>query len=360
MLSYEIYNYYSFINNKLGELEEVFKIIFEWIEKYSDNCEQILSKILTAKTSSASDGTHYIVPNGGIVKSFNETMGGLQKNFNAISVTIKYGEIKNEIETYKLRNNIPPDYIEEFFGYTDYMLEVYQEWIQNLNTKKHAIRLGEQIVKYEKIFSTCKNVYENFLGLYTKKEEVEHQKTIEIQLLDVEFDLEEFNSVLDSINKVYYEIGNIIYPNIGGAQYEKLRIIKIESGSIWSILFGNENILSAVAKFLNKTIDLVFNKYTIEGKLSRQQGINSAIKDSLEMAETLKGMGYNIDETKEDIQKAFLCSTKNLVNIASRSAKIKVNDEIHELNDNLKIKYLEENRKLLLTDGINTDNENKE
>lgn len=360
MLSYEIYNYYSFINNKLGELEEVFKIVFGWIEKYGDNCEQILSKILTANTNSLSDGTHYIVPNGGIVKSFDETMISLQKNFNAISVTIKYGEIKKEIETYKKKNSIQSDYIEEFFGHTDYMLDVYQEWIQNLNSKKYGIRLGEQITKYEKIFSTCKNVYENFLSLYTGNEEVESQKTIEIQLLDVEFDLVEFNSVLDSINKVYYELGNIMYSNIGGTKYEKLKIIKIESGSIWSILFGNENILSAVAKFLNKTIDLVFNKFTIEGKISRQQGISNAIKDSLEMAETLKEMGYDVDESKEDIKKAFLCSTKNLVNIASKSAKIKVNDEIHELNDNLKIKYLEENKKLLLTGGNDTNNESKE
>ena len=78
------------------------------------------------------------------------------------------------------------------------------------------------------------------------------------------------------------------------------------------------------------------------------------------MAETLKKMGYEIDDSKDYIQKAFICSTKNLVNIASKSAKIKVNDETHELNDNLKIKYLEENKKLLLTDGSNIDNEKKE
>lgn len=361
MLSYEIYNYYSFINNKLKELEDVFKILFDWREKYSNSCEQILNKILIARTSSGSDGTYYIIPNGGIIKEFDETMKDLQKNFNAITVTIKYGEIKKEIETYKISNNILSDYIEEFFGYTDYMLEVYQEWIKNLTSKGHAIRLGEEIVKYEKIFLTCQETYKNFLNLYTdNKDKIEEKNTIEIQLLDVDFSLEEFNSVLDSINKVYYELGNIMYSNIGGIHYEKLKIIKIESGSIWSILFGNENILSAVAKFLNKTIDLVFNKFTIEGKLSRQHEINNAIKDSLEMAETLKEMGYNIDESKEDIQKAFLCSTKNLVNIASRSAKIKVNDETHELNDTLKIKYLEENKKLLLTDGNDINNENKE
>lgn len=360
MLSYEIYNYYSFVNDKLEEMNKVFNILFDWKEKYNDKCEHILNKILTSKTTSSGNETHYIIQNGGIVKSFDEVMEELQKSFNAITVTIKYGAIKKEIETYKAENKIGADYIEEFFGHTDYMLEVYQEWIQNLKSKEHAIRLGEQITKYENIFSTCKNVYENFLSLYTDNEEAESQKTIEIQLLDVEFDLDEFNSVLDSINKVYYELGNIMYPNIGETQYEKLKIVKIESGSIWSILFGNENILSALAKFLNKTIDLIFNKFTIEGKLSRQQGINSAIKDSLEMAETLKKMGYEVDDSKADIQKAFICSTKNLVNIASKSAKIKVNSEIHELKDNLKIKYLEENKKLLLTDGNDIDNEDKE
>ena len=56
----------------------------------------------------------------------------------------------------------------------------------------------------------------------------------------------------------------------------------------------------------------------------------------------------------------YLTIQELLVNIASKSAKIKVNDEIHELNDTLKIKYLEENKKLLLTDGNDTNNESKE
>lgn len=361
MLSYEIYNYYSFINNKLEKLENILKILFDWKEKYNNNCRQILKKILIARTITSGDGTHYIIPNGGIAKMFDETMQELQKNFNAITVTIKYGEIKKEIETYKIKNNLVTDYIEEFFGYTDYMLEVYQEWIKNLNSKDYAIRLGEEITKYEKIFLTCKKVYNNFLKLYTDNgSKVEIKKTIEIQLLDVEFDLEEFNSVLESINNVYYELGNIMFPNIGGIHYEKLKIIKIESGSMWTKLFGNENILSAIAKFLNKTIDLAFNKFTMEGKLSRQQGINSAIKDSLEMARTLKEMGYQIDESEENIQKAFLCSTQNLLNIATRSAKIKVNDEVHELKADLKTKYIEENKTLLLTDGNMKDKNDEE
>lgn len=361
MLSYQIYNYYYFVNDKLEEMNKVFKILFNWREKYNEKCGYILNKILTSRTSFSGNETHYIIPNGEIVKNFDATMEELQKSFNAITVTIKYGEIKKEIETYKSNYNIIPDYIEELFGHTDHMLEVYQEWIQNLKSKEHAIRLGEEITKYEKIFLTCQETYKNFLSLYTdKKDNIEKEKTMEIQLLDVEFNLEEFNSVLESINEVYYELGNIMYPNLGGIKYEKLKIIKIESGSIWSILFGNENILAAVAKFLNKTVDLLFNKFTIEGKLSRQQGINSAIKDSLEMARTLKEMGYQIDESAENIQKAFLCSTQNLLNIATRSAKIKVNDEVHELKADLKAKYIEENKTLLLTDGNIKDKNDEE
>lgn len=359
MLSYEIYNYYSFINNKLEEIEKVFKSLFIWRSTYKNNSVQIILKILTSNISKSYNGTHYVIPEGKILELFNETMETLRKNFDVITVTIKYGEIKKEIETYKTKNNIPQDYVEDFLGYTDYMLQMYQKWIQNIQSKRHAILLGEEISKYEKTLLTCKDVFKNFLNLYTANENnINNNKTIEIQLLDVEFNLEEFNSVLESINDVYYELGNIMYPNIGEIQYEKLKIIKIESGSIWSKLFGNENILSAIAKFLNKTIDLVFNKFTFEGKLSRQQGINNAIKDSLNMAETLKEMGFDIDESKENIQKAFLCSTQNLLNIASKSAKIKVNNEAHELRADLKMKYLEENKQFLLTDGKNT-NENK-
>ena len=99
MLSYEIYNYYSFVNDKLEEMNKVFNILFDWKEKYNDKCEHILNKILTSKTTSSGNETHYIIQNGGIVKSFDEVMEELQKSFNAITVTIKYGAIKKEIET---------------------------------------------------------------------------------------------------------------------------------------------------------------------------------------------------------------------------------------------------------------------
>ncbi len=113
----------------------------------------------------------YIIPNGGIIKIFDETMEELQKNFNVITVTIKYGEIKKEIETYKSSYNIMPDYVEELFGHTDYMLEVYQEWIQNLKSKEYAIRLGEEITKYEKIFLHVKRHIKIFY-LYIQIKEI--------------------------------------------------------------------------------------------------------------------------------------------------------------------------------------------
>ncbi len=67
-----------------------------------------------------------------------------------------------------------------------------------------------------------------------------------------------------------------------------------------------------------------------------------------------------MDESKENIQKAFLCSTQNLLNIATKSAKIKVNNEVHELKSDLKAKYIEENKTLLLTEGNKTDKIDKE
>ena len=46
MLSYEIYNYYSFVNDKLEEMNKVFNILFDWKEKYNDKNENLGEKII--------------------------------------------------------------------------------------------------------------------------------------------------------------------------------------------------------------------------------------------------------------------------------------------------------------------------
>ena len=342
MQSYEIYNYYKFTIEELEEMSNYLESLFKWQEEYSDVIKTIVYKIISCGTSTSGTDVHYIVKGGKIKEEYNNIRNKLKEEFGIIPFTILFGNINGRIKDYKINNDIPKDYIESFIEETNKFLTIYQNWWKEENVS-NFIELGNKIISYKDMFCTIKNMYMNFINLYTENdlsENFNNKQSIEIQLLDVKFNLEEFNDILNSINVLYNEIGNILYPYKGSCKFEKLKIIKIESGSIFADLLGDEGILKVIAKVLNKAADAIFNKFTFEGKVGRQEEINHMIKENLDLKKEIEDTGIKLDVGDEEIQKAYIIATKNLTKIISSTTKIKINDEIHEIKRKEKNNYL--------------------
>ena len=342
MQSYEIYNYYKFIIEELEKMSNYMESLFKWQEEYSDVINTSMYKILSSRTSTSGNDIHYIINGGKIKEEYNNIKNKLKKEFEIIPFTILFGNINGRIKDYKINNNIPKDYIESFIEETNNFLTIYQNWWKEENVS-NFIELGNEIISYKDMFFTIKGMYMNFINLYTENnfyENLNKKQSIEIQLLDVKFNLEEFNDILESINVLYNEIGNILYPCKGSCKFEKLKIIKIESGSIFADLLGDEGILKVIAKVLNKAADVIFSKFTFEGKVGRQEEINHMLKEQLDLKKEIEDTGIKLDVGDEEIQKAYIIATKNLTKIISSTTKIKINDEIHEIKGKDKNNYL--------------------
>ena len=304
MQSYEIYNYYKFIIEELEKMFNYMDSLFNWQEEYSDVINTSMYKILSSRTSTSGNDIHYIINGGKIKEEYNNIKNKLKKEFEIIPFTILFGNINGRIKDYKINNNIPKDCIDSFIEETNNFLTTYQNWWKEENVS-NFIELGNKIINYKDMFCTIKNMYMNFINLYTENdlsENFNNKQSIEIQLLDVKFNLEEFNDILNSINALYNEIGNVLYPCKGSCKFEKLKIIKIESGSIFADLVGDEGILKVIAKVLNKAVDIIFSKFTFEGKASRQEKINHMIKENLDLKKEIESEGIKLDVGDEEIQ----------------------------------------------------------
>jgi len=94
-------------------------ILFDWEKEYTETTLNILNKILISNTENYSDGTtHYKVPGGKLISTFNNIMDNFKKNFKFVDTLTMYGSVKLNITKYKLENNIDEDYIDEFFKET--------------------------------------------------------------------------------------------------------------------------------------------------------------------------------------------------------------------------------------------------
>lgn len=356
MLSYQVLEYYKFVLNKLEEFESSIKLLLDWENEYNTIVKETLIKILSTKSTSTDSygNTHYIIKDGELIRKFTTLMKDFKASFDFFGAFSKYGKMKQDIMNYKNENIIKNDYIEKFFDEIDKIFALYQEFVQSDDKKENAILFGQGAIKFKGIFDICKSTYENLVELSMnnlEKIEVENDKTLEIQLLNVEYTLEQFTKNLESINEIYCQIGNIIYKENNSTGYEKIKIIKVESGSLLSIILGDKNIIEAMGLLLNKTINLVFNKYTREGKIYRQNELARTLKETVELGEELKKIGYDISSSDENIEKTFAIVTKEMLSIASSSPKIKLDEKIYKMEDYNSTKFIESTRTLYLEEG---------
>lgn len=355
MLSYQVLEYYKLVLQELNKFKESMNFLLEWENEYSKTIITILPKILSSNTTTSGDSTHYIVKGGQIIQNFDNVIKEFKTNFKFVETLTIYGSIKQNISQYKSINHIEEDYINIFFNETDSLFKVYQEFIQDDKSKEKAVKFGQEVCKYKNTFNTCQHTYQNLVNLLTINENIILQNTnykeLTIQLLNVEYNLQEFSEKLNNINEVYTEIGNLLIENKKSIEFEKLKIVKIESGSLFSDIIGNTAIIGVLALFLTKTIQWAFNKFTTEGKIGRHTELSKSLKEEIDLGEEMKKYGYDISESKQTIEKTYNAISKNLLNIARSSAKIKVDDEVFSIKDNLSINYLQESTKLYLQES---------
>lgn len=355
MLSYQVLEYYKLVLQELNKFKESMNFLLEWENEYSKTIVTILPKILSSSTTNSGDSVHYIVKGGKIVQDFDNVIKEFKTTFKFVETLTIYGSIKQNISQYKNTNNIEEDYINIFFNETDLLFKVYQEFIQDDKSKEKAVKFGQEVCKYKNTFNTCQHTYQNLINLLTSNENVISQnknyKEIQIQLLNVEYNVQEFLEKLNNINNAYTEIGNLLIKDKKNIEFEKLRIVKIESGSLLSDIIGNAAIVGVLALFLTKTIQWAFNKFTTDGKIGRHTELSKCLKEEIDLGEEMKKYGYDISDSKENIEKTYNEISKNLLNIARSSAKIKIDDEIYSMKDNLSNNYLEEATKLYLQES---------
>jgi len=342
MLSYQVREYYEFLNNKFKEFEPNINIILEFGDKYKTNTTFTLKKVIgTNITPTGTDGTHYVVKGGGIQEGFKSVIKEFKSNFNFFEVFSQYTTFKGNIIMYLKKNTIDDTSIIEFFRNVDSFFKLYQAFMQSDNDVELALDFGQCVKETTTLYITLKQVYygiENNLYDNIENTKEENFAQINIQLLSVEYNFEEFTKKLNIINEIYCELGNMIYKD---KSFEKLKIVKIESGSLLSIILGDKNIIESISILINKSVNLVFNKFTYEGKITRHTEFRNELISDTDLIEKMKVFGYDVTDAKENNQESLTILTRDLLKLSKSSAKIKIDDKEYNIKEEMKVNFLE-------------------
>lgn len=353
MLAYQILDYYEFIVKELEKFKEVLNPIFEWSQTYLEYSTEILTKLLRSNASNSSDGTHYIIRDGKVKSGYEEIVKNMKSIFSSYIVFKAFGEFKQKIEYYKDKNDIKKDdYIKSFIEETEKIFETYQEFQKDDANQVKMINFANELMKYRLLFNNTIIMYSDYSLLSTNATKVDESDSemLCIQLLEEEYTMDEFALLLKDINDSYLEIGNLIFQKKKSVDYKKIKVVKIESGSLFSKILGEKAIIKIQKTIFTKATRWVHSKYLEDDPIISHQKFAVVLKEDIELMKLLEENGCDISKSKQNIEKAFNLLSKQALHIAKSSCSIKIDNEEFNVNSVNKQKFLNVvNEKLLNT-----------
>lgn len=349
MTSYELLDFYEEILSEMQNLSTYTDELSKMVDDITVRQDSLLNLIYPDT---------FDMGNGTILANLNSRKSEVINKIQQFAMTFNFLEnheklikskhsIKTIFEKYQFGLEEEKNKITNFFSeYENVSTTIYQ-YVRTRN-KSLIVELLNKVSsivnEYYKFISSYESV-RYFVSKTENKVEVnENEKSLKLHFYDEQLDPKYFALNIDSINKSYEIMCQIL--KISSSEYP-LKVVKIESGSLLAMFLGSEDVVDALAFMIKKTTELLFNKYTFEGKVLRQKQLFDLLKEELEVIAKYKELGIDISND-EDIIKYNYQLVKSIGNLVGQTTKVKINDEELSLEGNLKQRYLEESKTLLL------------
>lgn len=142
--------------------------------------------------------------------------------------------------------------------------------------------------------------------------------------------VEDFASKLKAISELYEAIARILGVDIGSSP---LKIGSIESGSLWSRLFGDSKVIQLIVDLLRGGAGYLHRTYTVEGKISSIPESLDSLNRVLDFSKRLEEEGLDVAAMREELRIAGVGIARNLNTLLEKQYKVEINGEEQSLQD---------------------------
>ncbi|ACC85452.1 hypothetical protein [Nostoc punctiforme] len=338
MQTFQLIEDFEFLQKLLEKDEN--KLVFEWLFFLADS---EINEILKSIGDSIDEGNKGSVGSAQLYtrslinqiklrikpKVFFSSFEILQKDYISFLKTINPN---SEIESY----------IRSQFSLLE---EAYERFIDNYdyNSTVNLITCAKVLVN---ILSTFNEVNSFLIKNLQQTYDFELDETLNSfsLFIDSDYTFKEFIQKLEAIQALYselcflYDISEVDFP---------LRIIKIESGSLWVKIFGESRVIETIVSLIKDAKEYGYRNLTKEGKIEAEQQNFKAIESALELRKKLQEANIDVEEFDEKIKKSSIVIINNLNTLLSGEKKIKLNGELIESDDTTQKLLKGSNRYLL-------------
>jgi len=346
MLAVQVLEYYKKELNSLKKLENTINYM-----KKNNLFEQkvnIITKVLNSNVAYLGSDVHFCLPrnngNDKIKELYNSGYKQFIHNFCFNEFAKQIREIELDFEKNTKEYNFCDQSIKGFIDNLNEILLIHENLVRNMYQNNEKVLFFDKQEKLIINYDITINSIINFINSLTNANNdlvVLGKNELSLQLLDVEYELNEFASILDNLNNAY----NTALKIDNQYDFKKLQIVKIESGSFFAKILGDPIIVSVLIYLLEKVIDIIYKKYSLEGKIDLSAKELHNITSSIQSLEILKENGIDISENNKEITQCLNIVINNLHKIIVKSPKIKINGKKYSIDE--AEKYLEYTKKYL-------------
>lgn len=151
--------------------------------------------------------------------------------------------------------------------------------------------------------------------------------------------LQDFSEKLAALSALYAELCYVL--GVSTASHP-LRIGKIESGSLWTRLFGETRVIGLMVALVEGTVRFLHRNYTTEGKFSAIPRKIEALDSILDFSNRLKESGADISALQESLTKNAVTITNSLNTLILNQPVVEVNGKVLSVGKEVQKALLEQ------------------
>lgn len=216
---------------------------------------------------------------------------------------------------------------------------IYEAFIESYNSESSARMVLEAHSLNSLLIGIKKGLYFYVKNIQHNTLESEDRRELSI-ILPSTLNLSEFINKLKAIEDIYNELCHLLNKSVTDSPIE---IIKIESGSFWAKLLGNNKVIELMTNLIESGALYVYRNYTEEGKLTSIPKKVESIESVLNLSNSLKEQGVDVDEINELLQKSSITIAKNLNTLISGEPEVTLNNKTLSIGHELQKKLIENN-----------------
>jgi hypothetical protein len=271
-------------------------------------------------------------PGAETINAVNTTRGKLREIINEIrkqkhkqiftSITSVLGSLQNAESAFDPQTSQRLEVVKK--AIQDFS-DAYEELISNYQLSEIALLLSIAQRLDAALISSIEFTSITLKNLCPEVQQAEKsEETLEI-FLSTKIDFLFFIEKTGAVEQIYEEFCHLF--NISSKQ-EPLKIVKIESGSLWVWLNGNPKAVAAVKSVIEKAAHYFYRNYTDEGKISTIPKKVETLESILHLSDELKKRDISTDKLDDHIKKASNAIGNSLEKLLAGEDQVELNGEV--------------------------------